>query len=159
MGRAKDGGWQVTRGDGPMGTDLLRFFVEVDEKIQHTGGDVYVPRGRVYSSCGYFPFMSVGDGGGTPSVKEAFVKELKGIEEQIAKLQQKKEEIRNPFNLDGIKISREIFRLNGEAEQVNGKLNFAVVKEPDKGLLRFSKDGDVGLTKEGGLCCQVKKGV
>lgn len=157
--RVKDGGWQVNRGDGPMGTDLLRFFVEVDEQISHTGGDVYVPKGRVYSSCGFFPFMGSDAGDATPSVKEAFTKELRRIDEQIVLLQKKKEEIRNPFNLDGIKISREIFRLNQEAEQVNGKLNFALVKEPDKGLLRFSKDGDVGLTKEGGLCIQVNKGV
>mmetsp|Transcript_8251 Transcript_8251/g.17822 ORF Transcript_8251/g.17822 Transcript_8251/m.17822 type:complete len:416 (-) Transcript_8251:1669-2916(-) len=156
--KAKDGGWQVTRGDGPMGTDLLRFFVEVDERIEHAGGDVYVPRGRVYSSCGYFPFLR-GDDGAVPSVKEAFANELRGIEDQIVKLQERKDEIRNPFNLDGIKLSREIFRLNQEARKVNGKLNFAMVKEPDKGLLRFSRDGDVGLTKEGGVCCQVNKGV
>jgi len=154
--RVKDGGWQVTRGDGPMGTDLLRFFIEVDEQIMRKDGDVYVPKGRVYSSCGFFPFMGDGD---APSVKEAFTKELKRIDEQIGKLQKKKDEITNPFDLDGIKIFREIFRLNREAEQVNNKLNFAMVKEPDKKLLRFSKDGDVGLTKEGGVCCQVNKGV
>mmetsp|Transcript_13757 Transcript_13757/g.24923 ORF Transcript_13757/g.24923 Transcript_13757/m.24923 type:complete len:421 (-) Transcript_13757:1051-2313(-) len=153
--KVKDGGWQVSRGEGPMGTDLLRFYVEVDEQIAHSGGDVYVPRGRVYSSCGYFPF---GDDA-VSSVKERFAKELKEIVNEMADLQEKKDEIKNPFNLDGIKISREIYRLNREAEKVNGKLNFAMVKEPDKGLLRFSKDGDVGLTKEGGVCCQVSKGV
>jgi len=153
--KAKDGGWQVSRGDGPMGTDLLRFYVEVDERIAHGGGDVYVPRGRVYSSCGYFPF---GDDA-VSSVKERFAKDLKEIVDEMADLQEKKDEIKNPFNLDGIKISREIYRLNREAEKVNGKLNFAMVKQPDKGLLRFSKDGDVGLTKEGGVCCQVSKGV
>ncbi len=34
-----------------------------------------------------------------------------------------------------------------------------MVKEPDKGLLLFLRDGDVGLTKEGGVCCWVNKGV
>ena len=155
--KVKDGGWQVTRGDGPMGTDLLRFFIEVDEKIEHTGGDVYVPKGRVYSSCGYFPFMSDTAGRDT-SVKDSFLKELKAIDEQILALQKAKDEINNPFNLEGIKLSREIFKLNRQAEQVNDKLNFARVQEPDKNLLRFSKDGDVGLTKEGGVCCQVNKG-
>ena len=154
--RVKDGGWQVTRGDGPLGTDLLRFFIEVDERIEHTGGDVHVPRGRVYSSCGYFPFLNNGDNGS--SVKDAFTKELDDIEEQIMKLQKAKEEIKNPFNLEGIKISREIFKLNRDAEQVANKLNFMAVKEPDRSLLRFSKDEDVGLTKEGGVCCQVNKG-
>lgn len=154
--KVKDGGWQVTRG-GPMGTDLLRFFIEVDEQIEHTGGDVSVPKGRIYSSCGYFPFMG-NDGGDAPSVKEAFTKELQNLEEQMRNLQKAKDEIKNPFNIEGIKLTREIFRLNRQAEQVNNKLNFAMVQEPDKSLLRFSKDGDVGLTKEGGVCCQVNKG-
>jgi hypothetical protein len=37
-------------------------------------------------------------------------------------------------------------------------LNFASVREPDNSLLRFTKDMDVGLTKEGGVCCKVEKG-
>lgn len=156
--KVKDGGWQITRGDGPMGTDLLRFFIEVDEKIEHSGGDVYVPKGRVYCSCGYFPFMGSGGSSSGSSVKEAFTKELNSIEEQIVKLQKAKDEIKNPFNLEGIKISREIFRLNREAEQVANKINFMAVKDPDRSLLRFSKDEDAGLTKEGGVCCQVNKG-
>ena len=155
--KVKDGGWQVNRGDGPMGTDLLRFYIEVEEKISHSDVDVYVPKGRVYSSCGYFPFL--GDAGGAPSVKEAFTKELKRIEDQIDKLQKQKDEIKNPFNFEGIKISREIFKLNRSAEQVVDKLNFVAVKEPDKRLLKFSGCGDVGLTKEGGVCCQVNKGL
>jgi len=54
----RDGGWQVTRGDGPMGTDMLRFYIEIDEEINR--GDVYVPKGRVYCSCGYFPCVKKG---------------------------------------------------------------------------------------------------
>lgn len=155
MYKVKDGGWQVTRGDGPLGTDLLRFFIELEEKIEHTGGDVYVPKGRVYSSCGYFPFLG---GGNAPSVKEAFVKEMETIEEQIVQLQEQKDAIKNPFNLEGFKLGQEIFRLNREADRVSDRLSFMAVREPDKNLLRFSQDGDVGLTKEGGVCCQVNKG-
>ena len=76
----------------------------------------------------------------------------------MARLRRKKDGIRNPFDFDGIRISREISRLRREAGAVNAKLNFAAVKEPDRRLLRFSKDGGVGLTKEGGVCCQVNKG-
>lgn len=153
----KDGGWRMIKGEGPMGTDLLRFYVEFDERVAHSGGDVDVPKGRVYCSCGYFPFAEGGgDGGG--SAREAFTKELTIIEERIASLRTKKAEITNPFNFDGIKLSREIFRLNQQAEMINGKLMVASVREPDRRLLRFSKDGDVGLTKEGGVCIQVNKG-
>lgn len=152
--KAKNGGWQVTRGDGPMGTDLLRFFVEVDEVITHTGSDVYIPKGRIYCSCGYFPFINTNKDGMKDNVKD----EIKQIEKQIIQLQKKKDDIKNPFNLEGIKISSEIFKLNQDLDMLNQRLSFAMVRQPDKQLLRYSPDGDVGLTKEGGVCCEVKKG-
>eukprot|EP00984_Skeletonema_dohrnii_P025774 scaffold14960_cov127-Skeletonema_dohrnii-CCMP3373.AAC.1 len=153
--KVKNGGWQVTRGDGPMGTDLLRFFIEVDEEITHAGSDVYIPKGRIYCSCGYFPFMN---NGGKDGMKDAVKDEIKEIEGEIMQLQKKKDEIKNPFNLDGIKISSEIFKLKQDLDQLNQRLSFAMVRQPDKQLLRYSPDGDVGLTKEGGVCCEVKKG-
>lgn len=166
---ARDGGWRVARGEGPAGTDLLRFYVDVDGRMAHDddGCDVYVPGGRVYCSCGYFPFATGGSGGGGSSTssssygattRESLVEEMRIIAERVTRLRRKKDGIRNPFDLDGIRISREISRLKREAGVVNYKLNFAAAKEPDKRLLRFSKYGDVGLTKEGGVCCQVNKG-
>ncbi len=151
----RDGGWQVTRGDGPMGTDMLRFYIEIDEEIHR--GDVYVPKGRVYCSCGYFPCAKNGEDGN--SIKEAYLKELQEYDAKILRLEEKKATINNPFNFEGIQISREIYKLNREAEKVNERLNLARVREPDKKLLKFSKDGDVGLTKEGGVCCRVDKGL
>ena len=67
----------------------------------------------------------------------------------MSSYRKKKDGIQNLFNIEGMKPANEIFRLNQEAAEVNNKLNFAMVKDPDKNLLRFSKDGDVGLTKEG----------
>lgn len=151
-----DGGWRIIKGEGPMGTDLLRFYVEFNERVAHSGGDVDVPKGRVYCSCGYFPFAE--GGGGDGSAREAFTKELTIIEERTAALRTKRAEITNPFNFEGINLSREIFRLNQQAEMINGKLMVASIREPDRRLLRFSKGGDVGLTKEGGVCIQVNKG-
>ena len=152
--QVKNGGWQVTRGDGPLGTDLLRFYIEVNEEITHSDLDVYIPKGKIYFSCGYFPFIKDGEKG----IKDAFREEIKKIEDQIIQLQKKKEDIKNPFNLDGIKISREIFKLKQDLDLLNQRLSFAMVQQPDKNLLRFSPSGDVGLTKEGGVCCEVKKG-
>ncbi len=152
--QVKNGGWQVTRGDGPLGTDLLRFYIEVNEEISHSDLDVYIPKGKIYFSCGYFPFIKDGEKG----IKDAFREEIKKIENQIIQLQKKKEDIKNPFNLDGIKISREIFKLKQDLDLLNQRLSFAMVQQPDKNLLRFSPSGDVGLTKEGGVCCEVKKG-
>jgi hypothetical protein len=153
----KNGGWQVTQGDGPLGTDLLRFYIELEDEVTHKGCDLYIPKGRVYCNCGYFPFMN-NKGGTQPSMKEAYTKELEKIDEQIQQLRKKRDEMKNPFDFDKIKISREIGRLRREVEGVAGKLNFASVREPDNSLLRFTKDMDVGLTKEGGVCCKVEKG-
>ena len=127
-----------------MGTDLLRFFIEVDEEITHTGSDVYIPKGRIYCSCGYFAFTSDGKNG----MKDAVRDEIKKIEKQIIELQKKKDDIKNPFNLEGIKISREIFKLKQDLDLLNQRLSFAMVRQPDKQLLRYSPTGDVGFTKE-----------
>lgn len=143
--KVKNGGWQVTRGDGPMGTDLLRFFIELDEEITHTGADVYLPKGRIYMSCGYFPFMNDGKNG----MKDAVKDEIKKIEGQIVQLQKKKDDIKNPFNLERIKLSRDIFKLKQDLDLLQQRLSFAMVRQPDKKLLRYSPTGDVGLTKEG----------
>ena len=156
--KVKNGGWQVSQGDGPLGTDLLRFFIELDEEVTHTGSDLYIPKGRVYCSCGYFPLMSGRQSReAVPSMKESFTKELKEVDEQIQKLREKKAEM-NPFNMDRLKVGSEIGRLLREAERIQGKIAFAAVREPDKNLLRFSEDADVGLTREGGVCCRVAKG-
>lgn len=158
----KDGGWQIARGGGTIGTDLLRFFIDVgNERIAHSDGDVYLPTGRVYCSCGYFQFTSSNNVDAPLSLlstREMLVGELKIIEGQISKQQKRKDTIRNPFDFDMIKISREIFRLRREAGIVQNKLALAAITEPDRSLLRFTTDGSVGLTKEGGVCCKVNKG-
>lgn len=158
------GGWQVARGEGPMGTDLLRFYIELDEEVSHGDrSDLYIPKGRVYCSCGYFPFFATenrsgGAGNAVASMKESYAEELRSIEDRIQKLQDKRSEITNPFSLDGFKLSREIGKLQREAELVVDNLDYASIREPDRSLLTFSKDMDVGLTKEGGVCCRVDKG-
>lgn len=50
-----NGGWRVAPGMGPMGTDMLRFYFEIQEQITRDGSDVYCPAGRIYCNCGYFP--------------------------------------------------------------------------------------------------------
>jgi len=152
--KVKDGGWQISQGDGPLGTNVLRFYVEVDEEITHTGSDVVVPQGRIYCSCGYFV---TGNKDSDSSMKETLEQELKGIEEKMNQLQDQKSQL-GFFNLDGIKLSREMSKLDKQAERVVGQLNYAAITEPESRILRFSNDGTVGLTKEGGVCCQVRKG-
>lgn len=42
----KDGGWRIAPAEGPAETDLLRFYVEIEEDAQHNGCDVYCPKVR-----------------------------------------------------------------------------------------------------------------
>jgi hypothetical protein len=42
----KDGGWRIAPVEGPAETDLLRFYVEIEEDAQHNGCDVYCPKVR-----------------------------------------------------------------------------------------------------------------
>mmetsp|Transcript_30 Transcript_30/g.87 ORF Transcript_30/g.87 Transcript_30/m.87 type:complete len:145 (+) Transcript_30:858-1292(+) len=117
---------------------------------------MYPKAGCIAVAATFLVLKKVEDGN---SIKEAYLKELQEYDAKILRLEEKKATINNPFNFEGIQISREIYKLNREAERVNERLAFARVKEPDKNLLKFSKNGDVGLTKEGGVCCRVDKGL
>lgn len=144
------GGWRVAPGEGPMGTDVLRFYIEIEEEVRHQGGDVYCPKGRVYCTCGYFPMHQ-------PS----------GIQDRLRAEQDRLTiehdrlslEMEQAGMLDKLKIGKQMLNIRMEAGKVGDQLNEARVREPEKSLLRLSRKGDVGLTKEGGVCCKVVKGL
>jgi len=148
----KDGGYRICKGDGPLGTDLLRFYVDVQEVIQHTGSDVYCPKGRIYSTCGFFP-----ENRGTLGNKKLHVRrELQDLEIEIQNLQ---ETINKCTNwMKKMSLMNQMFKLtNFKKGDLERELSNAQVTEPDTNLLRFSRRKDVALTKEGGVCCKVKK--
>lgn len=148
-----DGGWRIAQGSGPMNTDLLRFYVEIEEQISRKESDVYCPKGRIYSSCGYFPSKRQLSG-----FKERIKQQLDSM---ILKAEKLDEEIANegPFSLTRFKKSAELFRLKVEMQETGEKLMSASVVEPNSSLLKLSQDGSVALTREGGICCKVKKGI
>jgi len=147
----KDGGWRIAKGEGPLGTDLLRFFIETDSEIRHSGGDVYVPPGRIYCSCGFFLMH-----------RPSGIKDQ--LRERMTNLEERREEIEEELQEEGflsmkrMKLSKELFDIGWKEAEIRKTMNEADVVEPDKGLLRVSKKGDVGLTREGGVCCKVQKG-
>eukprot|EP00560_Eucampia_antarctica_P002904 CAMPEP_0197840256 /NCGR_PEP_ID=MMETSP1437-20131217/45500_1 /TAXON_ID=49252 ORGANISM="Eucampia antarctica, Strain CCMP1452" /NCGR_SAMPLE_ID=MMETSP1437 /ASSEMBLY_ACC=CAM_ASM_001096 /LENGTH=265 /DNA_ID=CAMNT_0043449839 /DNA_START=449 /DNA_END=1246 /DNA_ORIENTATION=- len=151
--RVTDGGWCVSRGEGPLGTDMLRFYVEVEEEVRHRGGDIYCPAGRIYCTCGYFP-MTLPDSG----AKERYRKRLESAVTKIERMSDQ-QEAEKLFSFNKLKLSRDIFQLKVEAQRLNERYNACRVMEPDIDLLKLSKDGSVGLTREGGVCCKVRKGV
>eukprot|EP00555_Chaetoceros_dichaeta_P012889 CAMPEP_0198261830 /NCGR_PEP_ID=MMETSP1447-20131203/10476_1 /TAXON_ID=420782 /ORGANISM="Chaetoceros dichaeta, Strain CCMP1751" /LENGTH=342 /DNA_ID=CAMNT_0043949873 /DNA_START=382 /DNA_END=1410 /DNA_ORIENTATION=+ len=150
--RALEGGWRVAKGQGPMGTDILRFYLEVEERISHTDGDVYCPAGRIYCNCGYFP-MNRPDSGR----KQRYREQLESMEEMANGLQSEMEEDTAFFSLGKIQKSSELMRIRVEMQKTAEMYTAARVMEPDGSLLKISNDGRTGLTKEGGICCKVEK--
>lgn len=147
----KNGGWRVSRGNGPMGTSLLRFYIETDEKISRKGGDVYCPAGRIYCSCGFF-------NANTPSrgEKERYKKKLDDL---IARAEALDYEIAAAGFFGKLKKNAEMIRLKVEMQESAQRFREASILDPDSSILKFNSKGDVGLTKEGGVCCKVNKGV
>lgn len=145
----KDGGWRIVTGAGPLGTDLLRFFIETDTEIRE--GDVYVPPGKIYCTCGYF-LMHRPSG-----IKDFLLEKMSETEERIEKIREELTE-EGIFSLNRVKLSKELFDLGWKEAELKKSMKEAAVVEPDKSFLRISKKGDVGLTREGGVCCKIKKG-
>ena len=145
------GGWRVAQGEGPMGTDILRFYIEIEEDVRHQGGDVYCPKGRVYCTCGYFPIQQQASG-----LRDRLREEQERLSRQYDDLSA---EMESANMWDKIKIGKQLMEVRMEAGRVAQQLNEARVREPERELLRLSRKGDVGLTKEGGVCCKVTKGL
>jgi hypothetical protein len=60
---------------------------------------------------------------------------------------------------DVLKLGKQRLDVRLELKKVEQQLEEARVREPEKALLRLSRKRDVGLTKEGGVCCKVVKGL
>jgi len=148
--RVKDGGWVIDEGGGPLGTDLLKFYVEIEEKVLHLGGDVYCPAGRVYATCGYFPMHKRSSG--------RKLEISKNLSDATMKFTRMKDELDNEgfFSLKKMHLMKDLLELKTNIYDLRTTLNDVSVIDPDMSILRISKNADVGLTKEGGLCCRVQ---
>jgi hypothetical protein len=157
--RVANGGWRVVPNEGPLGTTVLRFYFDLEEETRHSGSDVYLPRGRIYCTCGYFPMAGRSGGHSIEPTKEALQKELHELEARYAALQTETELDESLISFEGLKRAKEMMEIRVEADKINKALQEARVKEPERALLRLSQDRSVGLTREGGVCCKEEKGV
>jgi hypothetical protein len=157
--RVKDGGWRVVPGEGPLGTTILRFYFDLEEETRHRGSDVYLPSGRVYCTCGYFPMAGRSNADGRMSKQESIQKEVHELEMEYQMLQNANDEDDNLFSLDRLKRAKDMMDIRREATELNRAMQEERVREPERSLLRLSQDGEVGLTREGGVCCKKQKGV
>lgn len=173
--RVQNGGWRVAPYEGPMGTTVLRFYVELEEQVAHEGSDVWCPAGRVYCTCGYFPMYhdpvtglvstcsvpsTISTSNISPvSLKDALKKEQSDIAMQFEALARANSEDPAILSWNKLKRSSQMMKLKQQAQKLAHKRHELHIKEPDKALLRLSQDQQVGLTKEGGVCCKVHKGL
>ncbi|KAL7580935.1 hypothetical protein ACA910_005753 [Epithemia clementina (nom. ined.)] len=154
------GGYKVVRGAGPMGTDTMRFFIEIQEEIvkKSKASDVVCPAGRIYGNCGYFPVQS------TlvkhhKNLKEALQEEYKKVAQRYEKLLKDEEEDTRFFSMDQLSRAKDLLQARSIMKRLEQRIQEARQREPDRSQLRLSRRGDVGLSKEGGVCLKVQKGL
>lgn len=148
--RFGDGAWTISRGEGPAGTDLLRLYFELEERVDR--GDLYCPAGRIYLTCGYFDIAHRGHS------------RKRDLEQKLDDLASEYNDALDNYNSQGV-FSLDRFRawdvLQKEREEIRKTKDLLVriqVMEPDLNLLRLSRKRDVAITNEGGACCKVRKG-
>lgn len=152
----KEGAYKVVRRMGPLDTDILRLYVELDELIAR--GDLYCPKGRIYGTCGYFPTHS----------DRAI--EMNQWKERLAKLYHQKvvelDDLKREaevdsrlFSMDQLKRMKRMMDLNAEIRKIAQRQRETRARMPEKQDLRLSRQGNVGLSREGGVCCKVRKGM
>jgi len=150
---ATDGGWRVVRGEGPGGTDAMRFYIDIEEEVRHKGKDVYVPVGRVYFLGGYFELEHKGK----DKVK-LMEKEYK-LKEDYKKLGIEVEK-EGFFSIKKVQLIRDKFTLMEEISKCRRMYRRLKMREPDLSDLRLLKDNtDVALGKEGSMYISVPKGM
>jgi len=167
------GAYKVIRGAGPSGTDVLRFFVETNQEIKASDkSDISCPEGRIYGNCGYFPIYSTLDASssGTSSGdhyphahhthwKEILQQEYNLVAAEYDQLQRENEEDERLFSVEQLGRFSRIAQLRNTLKRLENRIHEAKQREPEKSQLRLSRTGDVGLSREGGVCLKVHKGV
>jgi hypothetical protein len=160
------GGYKVLPGKGPAGTDILRLYIEMTDKVQSKAdSDVYCPAGRVYGTCGYFATPGVlqdrssGGGRDQPYSKDILMDEQRRLSRQYKQIEEEQEEDKRLVSWDQMKRMKKLMELRIQLDRVATELQRAREWEPEKSQLRMSQDGRVSLTKEGGVSCNVRKGL
>jgi len=173
--RVRNGAWRVVPHEGPMGTSVLRFYIELEEQASHHDSDIWCPAGRVYCTCGYFPmyhdpihgFISTSPNRASPStsnispvsLKDALKEEQEFIAAQYEVLARDNANDPAILSWDKLKRASKMTKLKQQATKLAHKRHELHIREPDKSVLRLSQDQTVGVTKEGGVCCKVHKGL
>jgi hypothetical protein len=153
------GGYRVVSGQGPAGTDVVRLYIELEEPVQAVeGSDVYCPAGRVYGTCGYF-LTHAAKSSESRSCKDIVAEEYHAAVTKYEEMRLEKDEDDRVFAWDQLKRMKEMMDLKAEINKLALRLQEVRQREPERSQLRMSRRGDVALSKEGGVCCKVQKGL
>ena len=156
------GAYKVCRNQGPCGTDIVRFYIELTDMVtvpDHTS-DVYCPSGRIYATCGYFPIHHTSDTATKPSKREMAHEQYQEALRECEHIQlQIDSDTRGLFNVEHFKLLQQSWMAKQRMDEMASKLRVAQQQEPEKSQLRLNMEQTVGLTREGGVCCKVHKGL
>lgn len=155
------GGYKVCRGQGPMGTDLVRLYIELTDDINMPDheSDVYCPRGRIYATCGYFVMHDSRESDNHKSAKQIAQLAHRNAVLHQQLLQHQIDADSRLFSVERLKLMRELYVARMHVDEAAKHVHVARQREPERSQLRLSKMGDVGLSKDGGVCCKVHKGM
>jgi hypothetical protein len=155
------GAYKVCRGCGPYGTDIVRLYIELLEEVtvpDHTS-DVHCPAGRIYATCGYFAIPSKHNPA-FPSLRDTLQEQYNEALHEYEHLQaQVDADQRSLMSMDHLKMMKDVWTAKKSMERLATKLLEARQREPEKSTLRLNKAQTVGLTREGGVCYKVHKGL
>jgi hypothetical protein len=165
------GAYKVCRGQGPAGTDLLRFYIQLTEPIANYD-DVTVPSGRIYGTCGYFASTpatphsaeatTTDSMSHRPAMRLRDVKQQqhdKAMQEYIDKQLEAEADNRPLWDPGHWRKVQAAWQAKRKTEATAAQLQTARLRDPERSKLRFTADESVGLTAEGGVCCKVHHGL
>mmetsp|Transcript_9677 Transcript_9677/g.22257 ORF Transcript_9677/g.22257 Transcript_9677/m.22257 type:complete len:324 (+) Transcript_9677:808-1779(+) len=159
----KHGVWRICPGRLPTDSNTLRFYVEVPEKVAQD--DLYLPKGRIYGTCGYYPNELLQFLRKSPlsNQQESIIR---GLYDKNTMAQR---QIMQAMNLGGrvggagidvfswIRIMILMSILQYRGNKLHQSLVNELARNPPEDSLERSKHTDVSLSKEGGICTRVKK--
>ena len=151
------GGWKVLPGQGPKGIDILRFYIDVDEEICHDPATsrLRCPATRVYCTMGVFPMEHHNE---SEAYKDYLRSELDRLVNKYEDLTLEDERDERLFSLEQVKRAKQMMDLRAQIKSTTNSITNARIRDPEKGLLRLSRKGDVGVTKEGQVCYRDTEG-
>jgi hypothetical protein len=155
------GAYKVCRSQGPYGTNVVRLFIELtdDVIVPDHKSDVNCPSGRIYATCGYFPIQSQHD----PSISSIREKTQEQYNAALREYEQKQFQLESDngsiLNINHFNLIKDSWDAKKNVDHLALTLREARQREPEKAQLRLNVAQTVGLTREGGVCCKVHKGL